>query len=245
MTDHNNAAQAAEQDPLSDEYVNAVIRQHGYGHPTAVAARLWQWIGLPGSENGVTLLIYEAHKALSKLRAESVQAGDEDAPPIAPDDEAISEAWITASDCDGIAYDGPSFERGYRAALASAPVAGEPFMYGIMGPDRKAHFEEFCVSGDRSELQTEVVDHLNRDNPEDGTYSVVALFREPAPQASEAVPRAGYAGVTVWIGDRQATQVVTKQMLASPNVDELSLRFEAARAALSPTQPSKDGGGDA
>ncbi|WP_063584279.1 hypothetical protein [Achromobacter ruhlandii] len=70
------------------------------------------------------------------------------------------------------------------AALASAPVAGEPFMYGIMGPDGKAHFEEFCVSGDRNELQAEVVDHLNRDNPEDGSYSVVALFRDAAPQAS-------------------------------------------------------------
>lgn len=57
-------------------------------------------------------------------------------------------------------------------------------MYGIMGPDGKAHFEEFCVSGDRTELQTEVVDHLNRDNPEGGTYSVVALFRDAAPQAS-------------------------------------------------------------
>lgn len=72
-----------------------------------------------------------------------------------------------------------------RAALASAPVAGEPFMYGIMGPDGKAHFEEFCVSGDRSELQAEVVDHLNRDNPEGGTYSVVALFRDAAPQGGE------------------------------------------------------------
>ncbi|CAB3858648.1 hypothetical protein LMG26788_02142 [Achromobacter pulmonis] len=65
-----------------------------------------------------------------------------------------------------------------------APVAGEPFMYGIMGPDGKAHFEEFCVSGDRGELQTEVVDHLNRDNPEDGPYSVVALFRDAESQAS-------------------------------------------------------------
>lgn len=64
-----------------------------------------------------------------------------------------------------------------------APFAGEPFMYGIMGPDGKAHFEEFCVSGDRDELQAEVVDHLNRDNPEDGTYSVAALFRDAAPQA--------------------------------------------------------------
>ncbi len=74
--------------------------------------------------------------------------------------------------------------------LASAPVAGEPFMYGIMGPDGKAHFEEFCVSSDRDELQAEVVDHLNRDNPEDGSYSVVALFRDAAPQAS--APNAEY-----------------------------------------------------
>ncbi|QYJ23390.1 hypothetical protein KYT87_09305 [Achromobacter sp. ES-001] len=119
----NNAAQAAEQDPLSDEYVNAVIRQHGYDSPETVIARLWQWIGLNGGENSVTLLMYEAHKALSKLRAEGVQAGDEEPPPIIPDDEEIAGACINASDIDGIAYDGPSFERGYRAALASAPVA--------------------------------------------------------------------------------------------------------------------------
>ncbi|WP_242409088.1 hypothetical protein [Achromobacter xylosoxidans] len=71
-----------------------------------------------------------------------------------------------------------------QASTENAPVTGEAFMYGIMGPDGKAHFEEFCVSGNRSELQTEVVDHLNRDNPEDGAYSVVALFRDAAPQAS-------------------------------------------------------------
>ncbi|MFY1875597.1 hypothetical protein ACOTF3_04240 [Achromobacter xylosoxidans] len=71
-----------------------------------------------------------------------------------------------------------------QASAENAPVTGEAFMYGIMGPDGKAHFEEFCVSGDRTELQTEVVDHLNRDNPEDGAYSVVALFRDAAPQAS-------------------------------------------------------------
>ncbi|CAB3850558.1 hypothetical protein LMG26846_01971 [Achromobacter insuavis] len=73
-----------------------------------------------------------------------------------------------------------------RRERASAPVAGEaqPFMYGIMGPDGKAHFEEFCVSGDRDELQAEVVDHLNRDNPEDRPFSVVALFRDAAPKAS-------------------------------------------------------------
>ncbi len=57
---------------------------------------------------------------LSKLRA---PVADEKGQPTAPDDDAIAECWISASDIDGIAYDGPSFERGYRAALASAPVA--------------------------------------------------------------------------------------------------------------------------
>lgn len=37
-----------------------------------------------------------------------------DQPPTAPADEAIAEDWVTASDSDGIAYDGPSFEAGYR-----------------------------------------------------------------------------------------------------------------------------------
>lgn len=79
-----------------------------------------------------------------------------------------------------------TWNRRADAAPQASTVAGEaqPFMYGIMGPDGKAHFEEFCVSGDRDELQAEVVDHLNRDNPEDGTYTVVALFRDAAPQAS-------------------------------------------------------------
>lgn len=69
MTDHIAAAQAANTNQLSDEYVNAVIQRHGYDSPEAVIARLWQWIGLNGGENSVTLLMYEAHKALSKLRA--------------------------------------------------------------------------------------------------------------------------------------------------------------------------------
>ena len=54
---------------LSDEYVNAVIQRHGYDSPEAIIARLWQWIGLHGGEDSVTLVMYEAHKALSKLRA--------------------------------------------------------------------------------------------------------------------------------------------------------------------------------
>ncbi len=34
--------------------------------------------------------------------------------PVAPDDESICDDWISASDSDGIAYDGPSFECGYK-----------------------------------------------------------------------------------------------------------------------------------
>jgi hypothetical protein len=34
--------------------------------------------------------------------------------PVPPSDENITDAWVSASDSDGIAYDGPSFERGYR-----------------------------------------------------------------------------------------------------------------------------------
>ncbi|NMU89048.1 hypothetical protein HGQ98_04020 [Achromobacter ruhlandii] len=69
MTNQNNAAQAANDNPVSDEYVNAIIQRHGYDSPESVIAQLHQWIGLHGGEDTVTLLMYEAHKALSKLRA--------------------------------------------------------------------------------------------------------------------------------------------------------------------------------
>lgn len=132
MTNQNSAALAANDNPLSDGYVNAIIQRHGYDSPESVIAQLHQWIGLHGGEDTVTLLMYEAHKALSKLRA---------------------------------------------------PVAGEPFMYGIMGPDGKAHLDEFCVSADPAELEQEVVAHMNEDH-KGGKYSVVALFTNAAPQAS-------------------------------------------------------------
>ncbi|WP_063588864.1 hypothetical protein [Achromobacter ruhlandii] len=83
MTNENNTAQAANDNPLSDEYVNAIIQRHGYDSPECVIARLHQWIGLHGGENGVTLLMYEAHKALSKLRAPVAdERGDTALPPL-------------------------------------------------------------------------------------------------------------------------------------------------------------------
>jgi len=39
---------------------------------------------------------------------------------VVPDDDAIAEAWMTLSEVDGIEYHGPSFGRGYRAALLAA-----------------------------------------------------------------------------------------------------------------------------
>lgn len=177
MTGHTPAAQAANTNPLSDEYVNAVIQQHGYQSPETVIARLNQWIGLHGGENGVTLLMYEAHKALVKLRA---SVADEDDQPTAPDDDAIAECWVNASDCDGIAYDGPSFERGYRAALAIAPVAGEakPSDIDILG-----------LAGQY--IQPSPVDVA----PQIVNFSRALLSRYAAPQASEAVRKQALAAL--------------------------------------------------
>ena len=118
MTDQNNAAPAATTNPLSDEYVNAVIKQHGYQSLEAVTARLHQWIGLHGGENGVTLLIYEAHKVLSKLRA-----------PVADERAALSNEQIDRIAAPWLEPDGQANTTDVRAivraALASAPVAGE------------------------------------------------------------------------------------------------------------------------
>ncbi|MFY3333300.1 hypothetical protein ACOTEH_23755 [Achromobacter xylosoxidans] len=100
------------------------------------------------------------------------------------------------------------------AALASAPVAGEPFMYGIMGPDGKAHLDEFCVSADPAELEQEVVAHMNEDH-KGGKYSVVALFTNAAPQASAtafAKLQSAYVAACDQIGDLLAE----KQASAEP-----------------------------
>ncbi|KDB58501.1 hypothetical protein [Bordetella bronchiseptica] len=131
MTTPTQAAQAVQQDPLSDEYVNAVIQRHGYDSPETVIASLAQWIGRHGGENSVTLLMYEAHKALSalsKLRA-----------PVADEREAFetwnsmhgqyrrSDAYERLDTGDYVKW---PVEHGWRvwqarAALASAPVTGE------------------------------------------------------------------------------------------------------------------------
>ena len=67
--------------------------------------------------------------------------------PVTPSDENITDAWVSASDSDGVAYDGPSFERGYRlgrgeydeytgalvaAALAEQPAQQEPVAWKLV-----------------------------------------------------------------------------------------------------------------
>jgi len=211
MTDQNNTAPVADANPLSDEYVNAVIERHGYDSPEAVIARLWQWIGLHGGEDSVTLLMYEAHKALVKLRG---PVAEEDSQPTAPDDDAIAECWVNASDIDGIAYDGPSFERGYRAALASAPADPEAaevdFLVRVLENLDTWRAEEWSeLLGRRPAILAMLRPMVMASAPVDGEAQPMAWFRktditewtdtEPetdgwtplydhaAPQASEAV----------------------------------------------------------
>ena len=206
MTDQNNAAQAADTTPFSDEYVNAVIQQHGYDSPECVIARLHQWIGLHGGENGLTLLMYEAHKALIKLRA---PVADEDDQPTAPDDDAIAECWVTASDCDGIAYDGPSFERGYRmgeiaerdrAALASAPVAipgntltgdGSGVALPVAGEAPPTDWQTALRIAELPEVDEALAVFCN-DGTLDNAVGLVQAILDAAPQASTV------DGLPVW-----------------------------------------------
>lgn len=87
------------------------------------------------------------------------------------------------------------FVDGWRACISRQRTLamGAPFMYGIAAPDGTAYIEEFCVSGDRGELQTEVVDQLNRDSLE-GSYSVVGLFRDE-PQVAHPIMRDALSGM--------------------------------------------------
>lgn len=74
-----------------------------------------------------------------------------------------------------------------RAALQAAPVqAQEPFMFGIMGPDGKAHMDEHCVAPDAASLYDEL-NGLN-DSPDTG-YIIVPLYR--ASVQPVAVPDCG------------------------------------------------------
>ncbi|WP_235203828.1 hypothetical protein, partial [Bordetella bronchiseptica] len=108
---------------------------------SAPVANPIQWPTMPASKGQSPVLFEDGYaegwaKCMDECRRAVSQASapvaDEEVQPVAPDDESIAEAWVTASDSDGIAYDGHSFERGYqlgeiaeRDRRASAPVAGE------------------------------------------------------------------------------------------------------------------------
>jgi hypothetical protein len=82
--------------------------------------------------------------------------------------------WRTADPAKAIEHD-RSGEHAVVAA-ASAPTQG-PFMYGIMGPDGKAHMDENCVGPDAESLYSEL-NGLN-DSPDAG-FTIVELFKAPA-----------------------------------------------------------------
>ena len=66
-----------------------------------------------------------------------------------------------------------------RAALQAAPVqAQEPFMFGILGPDGKAHIDENCVAGDKDSTALHIEVNCLNDSPDTG-YSIVPLYRAP------------------------------------------------------------------
>ena len=51
---------------------------------------------------------------LKQALAQQKQPAQQEPQPEPPSDENIFDDWVSASDSDGIAYDGPSFERGYK-----------------------------------------------------------------------------------------------------------------------------------
>lgn len=53
-----------------------------------------------------------------------------------------------------------------------------------------------------------------------------------APDKREIAPRPGYAGVTVWVGDQECTQVVDRVELETCRADALQRRFDNARHLL-------------
>lgn len=63
-------------------------------------------------ERGFTQDVWEAWQA-----AIAHDRQQEEEPPTSPNDDIVCEHWVTASDVDGIVYDGPSFERGYLLGM--------------------------------------------------------------------------------------------------------------------------------
>lgn len=57
-----------------------------------------------------------------------------------------------------------------------------------------------------------------------------------APPYSQQSAKSGYAGVTVWVGDKTITQIVSRLEIETSSADELLRRFENARHLLSQSE---------
>ena len=248
MTNQTNAPQQAEQDPLSDDYVNAVIGQHGYDSPETVIARLWQWIGLNGGENCVTLLMCEAHKALSKLRAEGVQAGE----PIGFVDPLYVAGRQRGMKWNAKIYDAPTEEATspLYAALASAPVADEFEREALRRDERLREAAATFLNAYRARYGG-IYGQIKKHAPlQDEVLGLAFAAREAppadnaAPQASEAV-RDARSVLEAWqaVCDRIVDQY--GGVVAGVDFAALGRANRAALAAQPGAQkhPRTDGGG--
>lgn len=152
----------------------------------------------------------------------TIQAADKDI------HEEFERRYAMDADDPASAIELGHFVDGWRACISRQRTLamGAPFMYGIAAPDGTAYIEEFCVSGDRGELQTEVVDQLNRDSLE-GSYSVTALFRHEYPETYPKLRDALSGMVAIFARGTPPGE--------SPTID--LARSVLARAALASAEP--------
>lgn len=93
-------------------------------------------------------------------------------------------------------YDSYKTQGAWLAWQAAQPAASaEPFMYAIMGPDGKPHWDEFCVSGSKGDMAEGIAflnDHFG------GPFREVALYLSAPVAAQPSVPQytssIGHAG---------------------------------------------------
>lgn len=250
MTDQNNAAQPG----LTDDQIEALAKKHICPHHDRLDAVLPNRVPYQQTEQfrRVKALIGDV---LSKLRAEGVQAGDEREIELHrqyaenatfrvwwDENQACPEHSLTTENAAHAAWQ----ERGRRAALASAPVAGEAIGYstGIQWRPR----------------QSEQSIKLTR-NPQPEYGFIHALYA--APQASEAVRNDGFSdgvitalevmtshgdwGSTAYCELLQAAgleavvrRAINEETWETAGLDRTPMAVEC-RAALSPTQPTEKG----
>ena len=225
MTNPLPVAKAVNTNPLTDEYVNAVIQQHSYQSPETVIARLNQWIGLHGGENGVTLLMYEAHKALVKLRAPvadevSNQTQEYKLRAMGMNYSARHSWDHLDRDCVNAAADEI---RALRAALASAPVAGEADQPVAWRWRPVMALSDWIITANAADAAT-----ARRRG-----FDVESLYA--APQASEAVRDAEDAARWRWAtaSDGNADKLCSIVLCHGGYQKKIDERADFCRAALS------------